>query len=89
MRYVPLQPDTRGWLWSDTLPAWLGLKEGRFQGTTATWLRLFTMAGVLIPTAEEGVAAERARAEAERARAEAAEAENARLRAELERLRGA
>ena len=93
--YVALQPDTRGWLWSNTLQLWLGMQEGHFQGTTAVWLRFFTLPGVLVPTAEEGVAAERARteaahtrAEAERARAEAAEAENARLRAELERLRG-
>ena len=93
--YVALQPDARGWLWSNTLQLWLGMQEGHFQGTTAIWLRFFTLPGVLVPTAEEGVAAERARAEAERvraeaerARAEAAEADNARLRAELERLRG-
>lgn len=103
MRYVALQPDARGWLWSDTMQAWLGMQEGHFQGTTAMWLRLFTLTGILVPTAEEGVAAERTRAEAEHARAEAegvraetervradaAEAENTRLRAELERLRSA
>lgn len=86
--YVALQPDARGWLWSGILQLWLGIQEGRFQGTSANWLRFFTPAGVMVPTAEEAAETARARAEAERARAEALEAENARLRAELERLRG-
>lgn len=86
--YVPLSPDARGWLWSDTLQLWLGLQEGNFQGTPGTWLRFFEPEGKPLPTGEELAEAERARAEAERARAEVAEAENARLRAELERLRG-
>jgi Uma2 family endonuclease len=79
MRYVPLQPDTRGWLWSETLQLWLGQQESSFQGMSAIWLRFFDPSGTLVPTAEEA-------AEAERSRAEAAEAENARLRAELARL---
>ena len=61
--YVALQPDARGWLWSDTLQLWLGLQEGRFQGTTATWLRFFTRAGVLVPTGEENAEAARWQAE--------------------------
>lgn len=92
--YVPLEPDERGWLWSATLQLWLGLQEGRFQGTSDTWLRCFDAAGTLVPTGEEVAEAERtraetehARAEAERTRAEAAEAEAARLRAELKRLK--
>ena len=80
--YVALQPDARGWLWSNTFQLWLGMQEGHFQGTTAIWLRFFTSTGALVPTGEETAAAERARADA-------AEAENARLRAELERLRSA
>ena len=39
--YVALQPDARGWLWSATLQFWLGIQEGRFQGTTMNWLRFF------------------------------------------------
>lgn len=93
-RYDRLQPNAQGWLWSDTFQLWLGLQEGHFQGTTAMWLRFFRPYGTLVPTAEESVEtqraraeAERARAEVERARAEVAEVENARLRAELEQLR--
>jgi Uma2 family endonuclease len=102
MRYVALQPDAHGWLWAETLQLWLGLQEGRFQGTSMNWLRFFTLAGMVVPTAEEAAETahtraeteqarpetERARAEAEQARVEALEAENTRLRAELERLRG-
>jgi hypothetical protein len=101
MHYVPLQPDARGWLWSGILQLWLGIQEGRFQGTSTSWLRFFTPAGMIVPTAEEAAESahtraetERARAEAERARAEAererAEAEHARveaLEAENTRLR--
>ena len=91
--YVALQPDARGWLWSDTLQLWLGLQEGHFQGTTAIWLRFFTRTGVLVPTGEETAATERARTEAERARAEAehgrAEAEHARAEAERTRAEAA
>jgi hypothetical protein len=83
MHYVTLQPDARGWLWADTLQLW------------PNWLRFFTPAGLVVPTAEEAAEAahtraetERARAEAEHVRVEALEAENSRLRAELERLRG-
>ena len=102
MHYVALQPDARGWLWAETLQLCLGLREGRFQGTSMNWLRFFTPAGMLVPTAEESAETahtraeteqaraktERARAEAQHARVEALEAENTRLRAELERLRG-
>jgi Uma2 family endonuclease len=91
--YLPLQPDARGWLWSDTLQLWLGLQAGYFQGTPGTWLRFYTPAGVLVPTAEEVATAEHtraeaehARAEAEHARAEAAEAEIAHLRDALRRF---
>ena len=102
MRYVALHPDPRGWLWANTLQLWLGIQEGHFQGTSTNWLRVFTPAGMVVPTAEEAAEsahtraetertraeAERARAEATHARVEALEAENTCLRAELERLRG-
>jgi hypothetical protein len=89
MHYVALQPDTRGWLWSETLQLWLGIQEGRFQGTTTRWLRFFTPAGVIVPTAEEAADTAHSRAEAERARAEAeqARAETERARAEAEHAR--
>ncbi len=99
-RYGALQPDERGWLWSDSLQLWLGFQAGSFQGTPDLWVRFFEPSGTLVPTGEEvaeaernraeaehsRAEAERSRAEAERSRAEAVEAENARLRAELERL---
>jgi Uma2 family endonuclease len=102
MHYVALQPDDRGRLWAGTLQLWLGIQEGQSQGTSTNWLRFFTPAGAVVPTAEEAAATaearaetervraevEQGRAEAEHARAEALESENARLRAELERLRG-
>lgn len=85
-RYVPLEPNARGHLWSEQLQVGLGLWAGEYEGTQATWLRFYDAAGRLLPTGEE---AERRRAEAERQRANAAEAEVARLRAELEqRSRG-
>jgi Uma2 family endonuclease len=86
-RYVPLQPNERGWLWAESLQLWLGFQEGSFQGTQDIWVRFFEASGALVPTSGEVAAAERKRAEAERARADAVETENARLRAELEQLR--
>jgi len=73
--YAPLTPDENGRLWSAELEAWLGVWEGAYLRTQATWLRLFDEAGRVLPT----------EAEAERRRAEAAEAEVARLREELSR----
>ena len=73
LRYVPLTPNERGWLWCEQLGLWLGMVEGSSRGDTMTWLRFFTPDGVLVPTP----------AEAERQRADALEAEVARLRARL------
>jgi Uma2 family endonuclease len=86
-RYVPLQPNERGWLWSENLQLWLGFQAGSFQGTQDMWVRFFETSGVLVPTSGEVAAKAQEHAEAERARADAVEAENVRLRAELERLR--
>lgn len=77
LTYEPLEPNERGHLWSEQLGAWLGLREGEYQGITAPWVRLFGD-GHMVPTGEEaGIQ-----------RAEAAEAEVARLQEELERLKG-
>jgi Uma2 family endonuclease len=76
-RYVPLEPNEQGRLWSAQLDAWIGTWRGEFLHQPGLWLRLFDAEGQLIPT----------EAEAERQRAEAAEAELAQLRAELERQR--
>jgi|SRR5262245_12899316 len=71
--YQPLQPNDKGWLWSESLQAWLGTWDGTYVGLPGTWLRLFDKEGQLLPT----------RAEAEVARREAAEAELAKLRVKL------
>ncbi len=71
--YVTIEPNERGWMWSQQLNVWLGLWEGEFQRNTATWLRFYTTDFQLVLTF----------AETEARRAEAAEAENARLRALL------
>jgi hypothetical protein len=85
-RYHAMEPDERGWLWSESLELWLGTWEGEYQREVATWLRFYDVKGRLILTEAE---AERQRAEAERQRAEAAEAEVKRLKARLTRRNGA
>ena len=92
--YQRIQPDERGWLWSEELGLWLGTWEGEYLGEDATWLRFYDSEGRLVLLAAEGergraeterqrAMVERQRADAERQRAEAAEAEVARLKAQL------
>lgn len=92
LKYVPIAPDERGWLWSEQMQLWLGAWRGTFLDEEHTWLRFYTLAGDLVLLPEES---ERQRAEAERQRAEAAEQQVtdltsrlAELEAELKRLRG-
>jgi Uma2 family endonuclease len=79
LRYQPLVPNERGWLWCETLSLWLGTWEGTIQRDPAVWLRFFEVEGNLVLLPEE---AAQARAEQERLRAE-----QERLRAEQERQR--
>jgi len=72
--YAPLQPNEHGWLWSEELGLFLGTWVGEYQGIRATWLRMYTADGTLVPT----------QAEAAQQRAEQAEQEIARLRALLQ-----
>lgn len=83
--YEAIEPDARGWLWSEVL----GARVGRWDAEPddygdSRWIRLYDARGHLIPTREEAAhqEAEAARREAvaERRRAEAAEAEVARLK---------
>jgi hypothetical protein len=87
--YVPIEPNERGWRWSEVLGAWLGVPELPYRRWRYRWLRLYDVGGRLAPTGEELAAAERERAEAERQRAEQAERriERERQRAERERQR--
>jgi Uma2 family endonuclease len=98
--YVRIEPDARGWLWSEVLGAYVGVWRGSYRGRVWSWLRLWDSAGELVLTREEREARAEERAEQERAareqaeaRAEQAEARAAqeraareRLQAELERL---
>jgi len=103
--YVRIEPNERGWLWSEVLGAYLGVWRGSYRGRVWSWLRLWDSAGELVLTREEREARERAareqaeaqaqqereRAERERERAEQAEAraEQAEARAEQAEARAA
>jgi Uma2 family endonuclease len=87
--YRPIEPDGRGWLWSEQLGLFVGLWHGRVGDQEAGWVRLYRPDGTLVPTPQEQAEAERQRAEAERQRAEEERqrAEAADQRAETERQR--
>ncbi|RCJ28972.1 hypothetical protein A6770_00825 [Nostoc minutum NIES-26] len=74
LRYQPIAPDERGWLWCKTLGFWLGTWEGTIDRETAVWLRFYDDSGNLILLPEEAAQAkaeeERQQAEQERQRAE-------------------
>ncbi len=90
--YQDLQPDSRGWLWSQQLELYLGVYESK--------LRFFTPDGELILNPEEAALQEiqraeqekqraeqeKQRAEQEKQRAEQAEQQAARLAAKLREL---
>ncbi len=84
-RYKELEPNDRGWLWSEHLQVWLGTWEGPIDDRPDVWLRFYDRRGRLVPTAAEE---ERENAERQRERAEEAEAEVARLKALLKRPPG-
>ncbi|NET39036.1 MAG: Uma2 family endonuclease [Cyanothece sp. SIO1E1] len=55
-KYEDLQPNNQGWLWSQQLRLYLGVREQQ--------LRFFTSEGQLVPTPKEAALAEHQRAEA-------------------------
>jgi hypothetical protein len=79
-RYEAIEPDSRGWLWSEKLQLFIGLWTGKYQNAEGTFPRFFDAQGRLIPTAEEY---QQQRAEAEKQRAEQAIAELAALKVRL------
>jgi len=87
--YVRIEPNERGWLWSEQLGAYLGVWRGSYRGRVWSWLRLWDSAGELVLTREEREARERAAREQAEARAEQAEAraEQAEAQAQRERER--
>lgn len=92
-QYAVIDPDPRGWLWSEQLGLWLGAWEGDYLGEDNVWLRFYTADGVLVATEreravqaeQEAVDAAHRAAQAEQ-RAHQAETELARLRARLQQL---
>ena len=93
--YQPLEKDSRGWLWCESLSLWLGVWEGTVERQTTFWLRFYDTEGnlVLLPeeAAEQNAEAERLNAEAERLNAEAErqKADAAEQRADVAEQRGA
>jgi Uma2 family endonuclease len=63
-KYVDLQPNERGWLWSEHLGVWLGTWEGSIDDRPDVWLRFYDRRGRLVPTAAEAGEAEIARLKA-------------------------
>ncbi len=77
-RYVRIEPNEHGRLWSEELELGVGTWQGEFQGHNDLWLRFYNSEGSLV-----GIRGESVNHAFERQRAEAAEAELARLRQEL------
>lgn len=88
--YDLLPPDSRGWLWSQSLGLWLGTWDGTIQRETAPWLRFYDDEEnlVLLPGEAAQLQAEQERlyAERESQRAEQESQRAARLAARLREL---
>ncbi|NER50609.1 MAG: Uma2 family endonuclease [Symploca sp. SIO1A3] len=80
-KYQELQPNERGWVWSEQLELYLGIHKEK--------LRFFTREGELVATPEEAAIAQQQRAEQEQQRAEQEQqrAEQEQQRAEQEQQR--
>ncbi len=83
LRYQPLVPNERGWLWCETLGFWLGTWEGIVDRETATWVRFFDESGNLVLLPEE---AAQQQAEAAQQQAEAAQQQAEQQRQRASRL---
>jgi Uma2 family endonuclease len=84
--YERIEPDARGWLWSEVLGAYLGVWVGEYRGRVWSWLRLWDRDGQLVLTREEREARAEARAAEAEAQAQQERAERERLQAELAQL---
>ncbi len=62
-RYICLEPNEQGWLWSEEMDLWLGAWQGEIQRTSTTWLRFYTADGLLVFTPVEAEAKARRKAE--------------------------
>ncbi|MBL8797290.1 MAG: Uma2 family endonuclease [Planctomycetia bacterium] len=70
-RFEDLRPNERGRYELPSLGVELGIWEGTYHGYAMPWLRWWDSRGVLLPSPQDALEAERQRAEAERQRAEA------------------
>lgn len=77
-QYQPLQPNAQGWLWSQQLELYLGIKDAK--------LRLFTAEGQLIPTPEEAAIQERQKAEQAQLELESEQQRSLRLAQKLQEM---
>jgi Uma2 family endonuclease len=80
-KYQEIQPDSRGWLWCETLGLWLGTSQATIDREPAIWLRFFDEAGNLVLLPEED-AMQKAETVRQKAETERQKAENERQRAE-------
>ncbi|GMV44429.1 MAG: hypothetical protein AMXMBFR64_61450 [Myxococcales bacterium] len=69
MEYTPIEPDNEGRLPCDRVDLDLGVWHGIHRNTPGPWLRWYTRDGNLVPSPEEALGQEAARAEQEAARA--------------------
>jgi Uma2 family endonuclease len=51
--YQSIEPNERGWFWSERLGGWIGRWQGAYQGQPATWIRVFDEQGQPWPTFAE------------------------------------
>jgi Uma2 family endonuclease len=54
-KYQPIQPNQRGWLWSQQLQLWLGTWQGRYLEVEECWLRYYDKDGNLVPCKSEAM----------------------------------
>lgn len=78
--YQKIEPDVRGWLWSEELSLWVGRWSGVVLRDNTVWMRFYTPEGELVLTEAE---AEHRRAEQEAQRAEQEAQRAERLAAQL------
>ncbi len=82
-RYVPIAPNTQGWMWSEVVGAFLGIHERQ--------LRYFSLEGSLLPTPQEAAHREMQKVKQERKNAldqlSRAEQAETRLRELQEKMR--
>lgn len=62
-QYQPIEPNERGWLWSQELGAYVAVWDGVYLNRPDRWVRFYRADGTLVPTVAEELEQERQRAE--------------------------